>query len=63
MRAALRNLVKCIAVIAALVFWFFNPLANDVGTVGFFISIPVLLLCLVAMSVLKDDTKTNDSDP
>ena len=60
MKRVLRKLVKGLAVVAGLVFLFFNPLANDVG-LWFFASIPVLLLCFVLLQVLENDEDSSES--
>ena len=54
MKLFLRTVVKVVAVVAGLVFLFFNPLMNDVG-LWFFASIPVLLVCFVLLQVLHED--------
>jgi len=54
MKRMLRTIVKSVAVIAGLVFLFFNPLMNDVG-LWFFASIPVLLVCFVLLEYLQED--------
>ena len=48
----IRRAVKVIATIAAFLFVFSRPLSSNWGAAAFFISIPLLLVCLICWFLL-----------
>jgi len=54
LRRILRKAVKVIAIIAAVVFFFANPLSkHDREVIAFFISLPVFILCALLLYLLN----------